>query len=306
MAAMSRETLPRAAVAQLRAMTSDDLDAVVEVARASFSDLTQRLHLPVMESAEPTGLARRRALRAHLLSTDPGRQLVAVDDQGGVIGAASALLREGIWGLSLLTMLPGVQSRGTGRLLLDTVLQTAQEAEGALICSSVDARAMRRYALAGFRAAPSLTARGRVRREALAAARGVRVGGHDDLPLTAAVDRRVRGGAREVDHAFGLESGATLRVADGSGTPGTGYVLHTDTRVSVLAADDPSTAASLLRAALAAMSNEEVEVDWLTEAQYWAVEVVLQAGLSLSPAGPVFARGAVGPLHPYLIHGALL
>jgi hypothetical protein len=46
-----------------------------------------------------------------------------------------------------------------------------------------------------------------------------------------------------------------------------------------------------------------VSVDFLTAAQRWAVPVLLDAGLLLSPDGPVFLRGDVGPFAPYVPSG---
>jgi hypothetical protein len=49
-----------------------------------------------------------------------------------------------------------------------------------------------------------------------------------------------------------------------------------------------------------------VSVDFLTAAQQWALPVLLDAGLLLSPDGPVFLRGDVGPFTPYVPSGAWL
>jgi hypothetical protein len=49
-----------------------------------------------------------------------------------------------------------------------------------------------------------------------------------------------------------------------------------------------------------------VNVDFLTAGQDWALPVCLDARLSLSPDGPMFAGGALGPLAPYVPSGAYL
>ena len=54
---------------------------------------------------------------AHLLATDPGGCWVAQRKERSV-GAAIAILREGLWGLSLLVVHPAQQSTGLGRELL--------------------------------------------------------------------------------------------------------------------------------------------------------------------------------------------
>ena len=49
-----------------------------------------------------------------------------------------------------------------------------------------------------------------------------------------------------------------------------------------------------------------VNVDFLTAGQDWALPVCLAARLPLSPDGPMFAGGQLGPLAPYIPSGAYL
>jgi hypothetical protein len=49
-----------------------------------------------------------------------------------------------------------------------------------------------------------------------------------------------------------------------------------------------------------------VTVDFLTAGQDWAVRACLDAGLALSPDGPFFTGGDLGPLRPYVPSGAYL
>src|SRR5947208_1880016 len=87
---------------------------------------------------------------AHLLATDPGGAWVAEGEDGRVVGVALALVREGVWGLSLFGVDPRLQGGGIGRALLDEALAYANGSHGALILSSTDPKAMRLYARAGF------------------------------------------------------------------------------------------------------------------------------------------------------------
>ena len=50
----------------------------------------------------------------------------------------------------------------------------------------------------------------------------------------------------------------------------------------------------------------KAEVDWLTGAQHWAIDVAVAARLELRPGGAVFLRGEVGTFRPYLPGGAYL
>jgi hypothetical protein len=47
-------------------------------------------------------------------------------------------------------------------------------------------------------------------------------------------------------------------------------------------------------------------VEYITAGQDWAVRACLDAGLALSPDGPLFAGGELGPMRPYIPSGAYL
>jgi hypothetical protein len=86
-----------------------------------------------------------------------------------------------------------------------------------------------------------------------------------------------------------------------------GYAIARGPVVYLLAATDDDAARDLLRAAIAtAPEGESVKVEWITSAQNWAIDVVLEAGLEISMHGAQFLRGDVGPFRPYLPSGAYL
>src|SRR5215207_4302631 len=98
----------------VRPLEPRDIDAVHHVMTAAFQDLNVRFGEPP-EPAGPIEHARVRVGRC--LATDPGGAWVA--EQGGeVVGCALAIVREGVWGLSLLIVRPDAQSSGVGRELL--------------------------------------------------------------------------------------------------------------------------------------------------------------------------------------------
>lgn len=285
---------------RIRPMAPADMDPVGELARVAFEDLDRRLR-PWRSAAVAPPRTQGMTVRAHLLTTDPGGQWVAQAPDGAVVGAACALVREGIWGLSLLVVDPAWQDRGLGRDLLARTLAALEGARGGIVVASADPRAIRAYARAGFALVPTVAATGTVRGD-LEPAPGVRPGSPDDLPLTERVDRLVRGAARgRRDLGVSLEQGGELLVAD------RGYALTLGPRVLTVAAEDPGTAAAVLRAALLRVPpGTPAEVPWMTAANPWAVEVAVAAGLDLRPSGPICTRGAVGPLTPYLPSGAFL
>jgi len=277
-------------------MTHEDAERVHELAVAAFGDLNRRLGHPPY--APPPGPALIRL--EHLVRTDPGGAFVA-EAGGELIGAALALVREGLWGLSLLVVAPAHQSAGTGRALLAAALAYAEpEQRGGVILASQDPRALRAYARAGFAPHPCLDAAGRPR--GVTWPEGVREGGPQDLALTESVDRAVRGAAHGDDLLAALAAGQRMLVDEGRG-----YALLKGATVGLLAALDEASAQRLLRAALAAVApGEDAAVEWITAKQAWAIEPVMEAGLDLSPGGAVFVRGDVGPFSPYLPSGAYL
>jgi GNAT superfamily N-acetyltransferase len=285
----------------VRPLVAADMEAAGLLAQAAFDDLDRQLR-PWRPADAPAGRTHAFVSRGHFLDTDPDGQWVAEAPDGEVVGAASAIVTEGLWGLSLLAVRPGHQDAGIGRRLLERALQTLEGARGGIIISSPDPRAITAYARAGFDLHPTLAATGRLRRDRLDPPAGVRPGDADDLPLTERVDRVVRGAAHGRHLLAALEAGAGLLVSDRA------YALTRRAQVTMVAAEDPAAAAEILRGALLSLPEdaEEVEFSWLTSSQQWAVEVGLAAGLRFRPTGPICTRGDVGPMTPYLPSGAYL
>jgi GNAT superfamily N-acetyltransferase len=284
-------------MSEVRPMRDEDLTGVQGLAIATFADLERRLgREPHPPPADP---ARGQVRLRRLLATDPGGAWVAERD-GELVGCALALVREGLWGLSLLVVAPGRQSGGLGRELLARAYAHGGDAvRGRVVLASLDPRALRAYTRLGLTAHPCLQAVGVP--QGVVQPAGVRDGTLDDLPLTEAVDRAVRGAAHGADIAAQLEAGMTLLVA-----PERGYVVSDEDEVRLLAATDEAVACDLLRAALAHAGGRRIEVGWLTATQDWAVRVCVEARLELSAGGAVFLAGDVGPFRPYIPSGAYL
>jgi GNAT superfamily N-acetyltransferase len=277
-------------------MTEDDVAGVHEMFVASFGDLEQRLHLPPSPPRDPAGSYKR--LR-RILATDPEGCWVA-EDGAGIAGVALAIVRERLLGLSLLAVRPDAQSSGTGRDLLARVLAYGDGAVGAVVLASADPRALRAYARAGFSLHPSLSATGRPRH--VVGCADVRPFEPDDHELAARVDRAVRGAPHGADLDALADGGCELLVL-----PDRGYAAHSNGAVKTIAAFDDEAAAVLLRSVLARVPpGGSAEVDWITSAQQWAIDVAVAARLELRPAGAVALRGDVGAFRPYLPGGAYL
>jgi GNAT superfamily N-acetyltransferase len=282
-------------VTDLRQIRPDEWRVLHELAFAAFTDLEHRLGDPPIEPP-PDHVIERRFRR--VIESDPGGAWLA-EENGRPVGAGLAILREGLWGLSMLVVHPDAQSGGIGRALLERTLRYGDGARGGIIASSSDARALRAYARAGFALHPAVQAGGVPRR--LDVPPGVRKGSLADLGLTEAVDRVVRGAAHGPD-IEALLADSRMFVVEGRG-----YALARRDHLAMLAATDVDAARDLLRAILAtAPEGESIRVEYITAAQGWAVDVVLDAGLELGVHNALFLRGDVGPFHPYLPSGAYL
>ena len=286
----------------IRPMTEADVAASQELAAIAFNALDVDMHREPAPLT-PQRMARGRQRIAHLQQTDPGGAWVA-ESGGELAGVALALEREGVWGLSLLVVTPAHQSAGVGRELLDAALSYGESCRGWIILSSDDPRALRRYARAGFALLPALHAVGTIASPLPTLGR-VRIGSLDDLDLCAVASRHVRGAAHTVDIPALIDIGSTLWVCDDQ--RGVGFATAREGTPSIVAATAPAVAADLLRAALSdTPPGGEITVESITHAQQWAIEVLLEAGLSLRSTGAVFVQGDVGPMAPYLPSGAYL
>jgi GNAT superfamily N-acetyltransferase len=247
------------------------------------------------ERDEPT-LRAHHARFAHLQRTDPGGAWLA-EQEGRIVGVALALVREGIWGLSLLAVAPDQQSRGVGRELLEAAFGHGAGARGHLILSSESPAAMRRYARLGLDLRPCVAAAGIVDRARLPESGGVLDTGPAGVPVADAIGRAVRGAGHGVDLPVALEQpDARLMLYEDRA-----FAVVRGDRVWLLAGLDEPAATRVLQAALAAVSpGATAHVDFLTAGQDWAIRTCLDAGLALSPDGPFFTGGELGPLRPYI------
>ena len=173
-------------------MTADDVAAADA---AAWSALREQVP-PVFAIEDEQRASRGRFRIAHLLATDPAGAWVAEND-GEVVGVALALVREDVWGLSLFGIRPEHQGKGVGRGLLDATLGYAEGRRGAIILSTTDPRAMRRYALAGFDLRPCVAFAGIVDRDAIPAGLRSRPGSAaDDRELFLELRHFLRPGGR--------------------------------------------------------------------------------------------------------------
>ena len=283
---------------RLRPLIQADVPDAERVAREAMSPM-----IPAPFAAHDEAQIRRGRLRlAHLIELDPAGAWAAEED-GRLVGLSLALVRDGLWGLSLLAVEAGLQARGIGRALLEAALSYAEGTRGQIILSSTDPKAMRRYVRAGFELLPAVTAAGLLDRAKLPEPHPeIRAATGDDLGCTETASRFVRGATHTPDIPNAIARGDELLVLGERG-----FALHREGMVRLLAATDEDAATALLWAVFgAAPPGATANVDFMTAGQDWAVRACVEAGLALTPDGPVFVRGEVGPLRPYLPSGAYL
>ena len=289
----------------IRPMTPDDVAAAQTIKSDAFDDLRLQTALPgspLPERPKPVGPDTEWSQRVHgFLVTDPGGCWVA-DLGGEVVGLVTSIIRERTWILATYAVRPGLQGQGIGKPLLDAALDYGRGCLHALFAASDDAKAARRYLLAGFELHPQMTLTGQVDRSALPAIDRVRGATVDDTELMDSVDRRARGAAHGTDHHHLQRHFRGLLVDDGTGS-GYAYV-DADGRLKLLAASNRRTAARLLWTVLAE-GPTETYVDHITAANQWALQVGTAARLRVGTQGHLAVRGMKPPT-PYIHHGALL
>src|SRR3954468_21744617 len=244
-------------------MTPDD---VPDAEQAAWAALHEQIPPDFARTIDDQARAERGRFRiAHLQRTDPGGAWVAEDD-GQIVGLSLALVREGVWGFSLFGVRPDRQGQGVGRRLLDAALAYAEGCRGALILSTTDPRAMRRYALAGFELRPCVTLAGIVDRAAIPTGLRSRPGdANADRELCDAVSRHVRGAAHGPDIAALEGGGSSLLVHDDGG-----WAAVREGSRALLAARDEAIATDLLWSTLAtAGPGASVHVDFITAGHDW-------------------------------------
>ena len=285
---------------RLRPLRADEAEEAHRLSAHTFSVL-DRGGAPPPLPPTPERLARGTARVAHLQRTDPDGAWGAFDGDR-LVGVTLASRRGSLWFLSLLTVEPALQGQGIGHRLLDRALTTASAAPAALICSSEDPKALRRYGTAGFALLPAYRARGTLDRSRLPAVDGVREGDWDaDRDLVEQIAVQVRGALVGPDLDAYAANGARLLLADGPA--GRGYAVPFGQSCRPLAATTAAAARALLLAGLAELEGE-VTVEFVTAEQQWAVQALLELRLPFKPGDSLCVRG-FRPTGPYLPSGAL-
>jgi GNAT superfamily N-acetyltransferase len=259
------------------------------------------LYMTFSGEDEAVRAARQHARIRHLLETDPGGSWVA-EHEGRVAGVALALIREGVLGFSLFAVAQELQGSGIGRELFARCWEYGAGARGHLILSSTNPKAMGIYARSGLAIRPCVAAAGIPDVSRAPSVDGVVEAGEAGIALADAIGRELRGAGHGRDLRVPMAHGARLLVFEDRA-----FALARGSNIILLGARDEQAAQRMLWALfVGGPPGATVNVDFLTAGQDWALPVCLDARLLLSPDGPMFAGGELGPLAPYIPSGAYL
>ena len=275
--------------ALVRPMTEADIHQVAVVTAAAFAtDI----------SADVARRAWEHRL-LHSLRHDPDGSFVSVRERDGIVtGSAQAVIREGVWILSLMAVSPALGEGGEGRALMHSTLAYDRDCVGGLIVASDDPRALRLYASSGFALEATFKAAGAVDATRIPVLHpAISPVPRAELGTLAPISRAVRGAAHTPDLEVPLFRGASI-----SRLEHRGFVVTMPGRgIWALAARDEAAATALLWHGLAEVQHEPaIDIGWISGRQQWAIDVLLAARLSITSYGALCTRGAVGPLYPYI------
>jgi GNAT superfamily N-acetyltransferase len=290
----------------IRPMRLEDVPVAEELSLIAYTE-AESFEPPSLVASAPRHTPARAsqwiARTSHLLSTDPDGCWVA-ESKGELVGFAVSFRRDLLWMLASYAVRSGLQGQGIGRPLLEAALSYSRGCLRGMFASSSDPKAYRVYRRAGFSLHPELHLAGVPDRAVIPVIEHVREGTPSDFELMDSLDRQRREAAHGPDHPL-LASMYRLLVTDRH--TGSGYVyVHDSGAPQLLAASNRRTAARLLWEAIAtAPTGAPLEIAHVTIANEWAVDIGLEARLSVSTRGYLALRG-MRPPTPYLPHSSLL
>lgn len=284
-----------------RRLRREEVPIAADVFLLSLAELARANGLPV-----PLSYTRASVIPTyeHLLET--GIFEVAELD-GKIVGIAAATIRDALWFLAMFWVLPEYKLQGIGRPLLERVQRLGDEQGATLRCvwSSIDFAAIASYLKLGMMpGGPIFTFAGPLR-TAPRAHHEARLSELDPRHASA-IDRGVRGVAREQDHAFfGARkmSGFQLQVADQV----VGYFYVKDGVIGPAAWTAPSHGDALLSHALQQASAQASEVKLIAlGVNPSAIRYATEAGLRLVSVSHFLTSEVFGKLDCYLPSGPAL
>jgi GNAT superfamily N-acetyltransferase len=229
---------------RIRRADEHDLLALANVFVTSAAQLTEE-YAPDQVDRLPLDPEGRLPIYRHLLAT--GAIFVAEDPEP--VGFSAAILRDRVWFLSQLWVLPERQGAGIGSRLLDEALSWGRGATAFTVISSPHPGAQLLYLRASMYPLWTQLELMRSDGSAAQAPEGFDELTEGDQDWIDELDREVRGIRRPEDHGFWRAQAVGLALRR-YGTPA-GYVyVWADGKVGPAAVKDPRDVAAVVRAAL--------------------------------------------------------
>jgi GNAT superfamily N-acetyltransferase len=284
-----------------RRLRREEVPSAADVFLISVAELARQHGLPA-----PVSYTRASVVPAyeHLLET--GIFEVAELD-GKIVGIAAAVVRDALWFLAMFWVLPEYKLRGIGRPLLERVQRLGDEQGASVRCvwSSIDFAAVASYLKLGMLpGGPIFTFAGPLPNPP-AAPPNTRLRELDSRHASA-IDRVVRGSARELDHAFWRARGLPAyqleveqRVA--------GYFYVKEGAIGPAAWLEAADGEALLSHAFSRASEQASDVKLIAlGSNQTAIRRATEAGLRLVSASHFLSSAAFGKLDRYLPSGPAL
>ncbi|HEX2672052.1 MAG TPA: GNAT family N-acetyltransferase [Polyangiaceae bacterium] len=284
-----------------RRLRREEVPIAADVFLVSLAELARSNGLP-----PPVSYTRASVIPTYEHLFETGIFEVAELD-GKIVGIAAATIRGAIWFLAMFWVLPEFKLQGIGRPLLERVRRLGDEQGATVRCvwSSVDFAAIASYLKLGMLPnGPIFTFAGPLRKAPPVQheARLTEL----EAGRASAIDRVVRGVAREQDHAFFTARGMAgyqLQIAEQI----VGYFYVKDGVIGPAAWTDPTHGDALLSHALERASTQSSEVKLIAlGVNQSAIRCATAAGLRLVFASHFLTSEVFGKLDCYLPSGPAL
>lgn len=284
---------------RIRPATEEDLDAIARIFDRSSSWLTEQ-YRPDQVGAPAVGLETRDALHRHLLQT--GAMFLAEDPEPAAFSAA--IVRDGVWFLSLLWVLPERHGAGIGSALLDETLAWGRDAKAFTVVASPYPVAQLVYLRASmYPLWLQVDMAGEV--GSAREPQGLEPLTSPDQKWVDELDREVRGTARPEDHGFWRASARGVALHR-DGAP-VGYVyVWPDGKIGPGASWDPKDMALVLEAARHIAGARERVTVAIPSSNWAALRELVRLGLKPTGSNMFMSSRPLGDASRYISSGGAL
>jgi len=284
---------------QIRPATGDDLADIGRIFDESSAWLTEK-YRPDQVGSPPVAVSNRAGLYRHLLRT--GAMFVALDP--GPVGFSAAIVRERVWFLSLLWVLPEHHGSGIGSALLQETLAWGRgSAVFSVIASPYPVAQLMYMRSSMYPLYTQVDLAGSLPRSEPVA--GIEPLETSDGTWVEELDREVRGISRPEDHEFWRAEARGLAMRrDGSPV---GYIYGwPDGKIGPGVARDPSDLPVLLTAAGRVLPEEDRVTVAVPSTNWSALRELIRMGFAPIGSNTFMASRPLGDPSRYISSGGAL